>query len=77
MATGNWGCGAFGGDKRLKALLQLMVCCVTGRPLVYYTFGDHQLRDDFKAMYDYLVAKKIVVGKCAVTIKYLGTIFFD
>ena len=26
VATGNWGCGAFGGDAQLKALLQLCAC---------------------------------------------------
>ncbi|KAH8409185.1 hypothetical protein KR009_010148, partial [Drosophila setifemur] len=47
VATGNWGCGAFGGDPYLKTLLQLMVCAQLGRPLAYYTFGNCQLRDDF------------------------------
>ncbi|XP_016942495.2 poly(ADP-ribose) glycohydrolase [Drosophila suzukii] len=47
VATGNWGCGAFGGDSYLKSLLQLMVCAQLGRPLAYYTFGDTELRDDF------------------------------
>ncbi|XP_016952039.1 poly(ADP-ribose) glycohydrolase [Drosophila biarmipes] len=47
VATGNWGCGAFGGDSYLKALLQLMVCAQLGRPLAYYTFGNTELRDDF------------------------------
>ncbi|EDV45739.2 poly(ADP-ribose) glycohydrolase [Drosophila erecta] len=47
VATGNWGCGAFGGDSYLKALLQLMVCAQLGRPLAYYTFGNVEFRDDF------------------------------
>ncbi|XP_017112375.1 poly(ADP-ribose) glycohydrolase [Drosophila elegans] len=51
VATGNWGCGAFGGDSYLKALLQLMVCAQLGRPLAYYTFGDTDLRDDFHGMW--------------------------
>lgn len=61
VATGNWGCGAFGGDKSLKTLLQLMVCCVTNRPLVYYTFGDKRLRDDFNDIFQYLSQHKIKV----------------
>ncbi|PAA92746.1 hypothetical protein BOX15_Mlig023323g1 [Macrostomum lignano] len=40
VATGNWGCGAFGGDLQLKSLIQLMACAVTGRSCVYFTFGD-------------------------------------
>ncbi|KAH8326794.1 hypothetical protein KR059_006693 [Drosophila kikkawai] len=51
VATGNWGCGAFGGDPYLKSLLQLMVCAQLGRPLAYYTFGNAQLRDDIHAMW--------------------------
>lgn len=63
VATGNWGCGAFGGDAKLKAMLQLMVCCVLSRPLVYYTFGDSDLRDQFYAMYTFLVDHKVKVCK--------------
>ena len=25
VCTGNWGCGAFGGDKRLKGEIQLLI----------------------------------------------------
>lgn len=63
VATGNWGCGAFGGDANLKALLQLMVCCVLNRPIVYYTFGDRELRDRIAEMYTFLVDNKIKVCK--------------
>ncbi|XP_017086402.1 poly(ADP-ribose) glycohydrolase [Drosophila eugracilis] len=51
VATGNWGCGAFGGDSYLKALLQLMVCAQVGRPLAYYTFGNTEFRNDFHDMW--------------------------
>ena len=40
FATGNWGCGIFGGDPPLKALLQWMVASRCGRQLIYYPFGD-------------------------------------
>eukprot|EP00795_Rhopilema_esculentum_P013150 gene13150-3943_t len=40
VATGNWGCGAFGGDARLKALIQLIAAAVSSRDLIYFTFGD-------------------------------------
>ena len=26
VASGNWGCGAFGGEAKLKSLIQLMAC---------------------------------------------------
>ncbi|XP_030568773.1 poly(ADP-ribose) glycohydrolase [Drosophila novamexicana] len=51
VATGNWGCGAFGGDPHLKALIQMMVCAHHCRPLAYYTFGNRQLRDDLHVLW--------------------------
>jgi poly(ADP-ribose) glycohydrolase len=44
VVTGNWGCGAFGGNPQLKALIQWMAVSVSGRPeMVYCTFRDRQL----------------------------------
>ena len=40
FATGNWGCGVFGGDPSLKALLQWMAASRAGREIAYYPFGD-------------------------------------
>lgn len=49
VATGNWGCGAFGGDPRVKALVQLMAAAESNRPVCYFTFGDCDLcRDIFR-----------------------------
>lgn len=61
VATGNWGCGAFKGSTQLKSLLQLMVCVVTGRPLVYFTFGDTELCDGIYNVYEYLCINKVRV----------------
>ncbi|XP_076162442.1 poly(ADP-ribose) glycohydrolase isoform X2 [Ptiloglossa arizonensis] len=55
IATGNWGCGAFRGNPKLKVLLQLMAAAVTGRAMVYFTFGDTILRDDIDEMYSHFV----------------------
>ena len=39
IATGNWGCGVFGGDAQLKAMLQWLVASYASCPaMVYYTF---------------------------------------
>lgn len=43
IATGNWGCGAFGGDLPLKAVLQWIAASSEGRALHYCTFGDARL----------------------------------
>ncbi|XP_060173728.1 poly(ADP-ribose) glycohydrolase 1-like isoform X1 [Lycium barbarum] len=40
VVTGNWGCGAFGGDPQLKAMLQWIAASQALRPFIlYYTFG--------------------------------------
>ena len=46
VATGNWGCGAFGGDKELKTLIQWMAASKAGRPVHYFTFRDRQLSEN-------------------------------
>nr|XP_026483211.1 poly(ADP-ribose) glycohydrolase-like [Vanessa tameamea] len=63
VATGNWGCGAFGGNARLKSLLQLIACVEAGRPMAYYTFGDVELRDDINIIYNLLIEYEITVGE--------------
>jgi poly(ADP-ribose) glycohydrolase len=40
FATGNWGCGAFGGDPRLKSLLQWIAASASGWNIRYFTFAD-------------------------------------
>ncbi|CAF4551263.1 unnamed protein product [Rotaria sp. Silwood2] len=53
-ATGNWGCGAFNGEKQLKAIIQLMATSEARRPLIYAAFGDINLVNSFFEVYDYL-----------------------
>ena len=62
MATGNWGCGAFGGDPKLKFLIQLMAAAEASRDLAYFTFHDLQLRDDLFHMHSFLVEHDVTVG---------------
>lgn len=39
VATGNWGCGAFGGDPEVKAVIQWIAVSQALRPFIlYYTF---------------------------------------
>eukprot|EP00092_Neocalanus_flemingeri_P015854 GFUD01017159.1.p1 GENE.GFUD01017159.1~~GFUD01017159.1.p1 ORF type:complete len:729 (+),score=277.20 GFUD01017159.1:622-2808(+) len=63
VATGNWGCGAFGGDPRLKLLIQMMAAAEVGRDVVYLTFGDSSLVRDGGDMYTFLVREKVTVGE--------------
>ncbi|XP_030059148.1 poly(ADP-ribose) glycohydrolase isoform X2 [Microcaecilia unicolor] len=57
VATGNWGCGAFGGDSRLKALLQMMAAAEAGRDVVYFTFGDSELMREIYNMHTFLTER--------------------
>ncbi|KAM4526723.1 poly(ADP-ribose) glycohydrolase [Fundulus diaphanus] len=63
VATGNWGCGVFGGDKRLKALIQMLAAAEAGRDVAYFTFGDSQLMTDVHNMHSFLTQRNISVGE--------------
>lgn len=54
IATGNWGCGAFKGDKSLKFFIQLVAATLSKRKLVYYTFGDEQLANNINEINAFL-----------------------
>ncbi|XP_032515488.2 poly(ADP-ribose) glycohydrolase-like [Danaus plexippus] len=62
IATGNWGCGAFGGSARLKSLLQIMACVRAGRPISYFTFNDVTLKNNIEHMYEFLRTNNVTVG---------------
>ncbi|KAM8774386.1 poly(ADP-ribose) glycohydrolase isoform 2-T2 [Rhynchonycteris naso] len=63
VATGNWGCGAFGGDARLKALIQILAAAVAERDVVYFTFGDTELMRDIYSMHSFLTERRLTVGE--------------
>ncbi|XP_014470896.1 PREDICTED: poly(ADP-ribose) glycohydrolase-like [Dinoponera quadriceps] len=63
IATGNWGCGAFHGNPKLKVLIQLMAAAVAGRSMVYFTFGDTNLRDEVATMYAYLIQHDVDIAR--------------
>ena len=39
IISGNWGCGAFGGDIQLKFLIQWMAASLCEKTLIYCPFG--------------------------------------
>ncbi|KAL7031819.1 hypothetical protein ACKWTF_007141 [Chironomus riparius] len=63
VATGNWGCGAFGGFNKLKCLVQMISCVANRRNLVYYTFGDEQLVEDMNNMFKFLSDNDVTIGQ--------------
>ncbi|XP_031574946.1 poly(ADP-ribose) glycohydrolase-like [Actinia tenebrosa] len=62
IATGNWGCGAFGGDSRLKAIIQMMSAAAAQRDIVYFTFGDSELAEDLLNIQSFIKEKGITIG---------------
>lgn len=75
VATGNWGCGAFGGDTRLKALIQLMAAAEAGRDVAYFTFGEAGLMVDVHKMHTFLRDKQVTVGRlCHLLHQYYSTV---
>ena len=62
VATGNWGCGAFGGVPELKLLIQWMAASEAGRDLAYFTFGE-ELARECGDLISKLVEKSVSVGQ--------------
>ena len=63
VATGNWGCGAFGGDVRLKFLIQLMAASENMRDMAYFTFGDKTLVSEAGKIHRLLMKRGVTVGQ--------------
>jgi len=62
IATGNWGCGAFGGDKQLKSIIQLLAASQTQRDIYYYTFDDDNFANELKSIYEILTQYNATIG---------------
>ena len=63
VATGNWGCGAFGGDKELKTLQQWMAATKANRPIKYYSFKDKGFSAQQAKIVYLLRERKLTVGQ--------------
>merc|ERR1711972_926571 len=61
VATGNWGCGAFGGCATLKALLQWASASHCGRRLKYFPF-DETFGPDLEILVGSAIENKATVG---------------
>jgi poly(ADP-ribose) glycohydrolase len=63
VATGNWGCGVFAGDKELKAVIQWLAASEAERDTLYYTFGDDKLSESLSKFVTAVLAKNITIGE--------------
>ncbi|XP_010522254.1 PREDICTED: probable poly(ADP-ribose) glycohydrolase 2 [Tarenaya hassleriana] len=62
VATGNWGCGVFGGDPELKTMIQWLAASQSGRPFMsYYTFGLEALQN-LDQVTKWIASQKWTVG---------------
>jgi len=62
IATGNWGCGAFGGDRQLKAIEQLIAASEADREIYYFTFADQSFAKDLQNIHQKLIDAHFSVG---------------
>merc|ERR1719174_2337493 len=62
LATGNWGCGVFGGHADLKALLQWMAASEGDINMRYFPFDEKDLGHRLKNISRNFVEEKITVG---------------
>lgn len=63
VATGKWGCGAFGGNIELKAVLQLMAAAKAKRDVVYTTFGNRKFARDLCEVHTMLTKDSATVAQ--------------
>lgn len=63
VATGNWGCGAFGGNKSLKTIIQWMAASRAGRSVKYSTFKDTKLSERQTWLTEKLLSKELTVSE--------------
>lgn len=63
VATGNWGCGVFGGDPEFKALIQLCACSSAGENMLFFSFGDQKFSEQFKFTHELLQDRDLKVSE--------------
>lgn len=62
VATGNWGCGVFGGDVELKFLLQWIACALAKKHMHYFPFDEKRFEAVMVALGKRIVDCKITVA---------------
>ncbi|XP_078695182.1 uncharacterized protein LOC144924106 [Branchiostoma floridae x Branchiostoma belcheri] len=75
IATGNWGCGAFGGDPQVKAMLQWMAASHADSPeMIYYSFENKDV-EQLEEVCEQLRARGwLVADLCQAVQEYSETI---
>lgn len=63
VATGNWGCGAFGGDPELKSVIQWAAACRAGKAMHYFPWDSERIHQGLPALASRLVERGVTVGE--------------
>jgi len=65
FVSGNWGCGAFGGDPELKSCQQIIGASEAGVNIIYCTFGKQSFEIKFKKFLEFLEMNSVTCGELA------------
>lgn len=68
VATGHWGCGAFGGNPAIKSVIQIIAASEAQRNLIYTTYGVPI--EDFESFYGRLVKNNATVKDIYIGLDY-------
>ncbi|OQS03110.1 Poly [Thraustotheca clavata] len=68
VATGNWGCGVFGGNIELKFILQWLAASLNRRQVHYFTFGDNRLREKLIRFVSFVQSSNMAIRDVAITL---------
>ncbi|KAG0579667.1 hypothetical protein KC19_4G115200 [Ceratodon purpureus] len=63
IATGNWGCGVFGGNLQLKSMLQWLAASQAGRPYVLYFSFQNPDAQRLQEVADWILREGWLVGE--------------
>ena len=80
IATGHWGCGAFGGNKCIKGVIQLMAASEANKRLVFHDItpkpstGDFDFIREFLGMVSMFSENGITVGQLFLALKQLKNV---
>lgn len=61
IATGHWGCGAFGGNYQLMSIIQLLAAAQAEKSIIYAMYGEPI--NGFQEFYDKLITMNANVGE--------------
>ena len=65
LATGNWGCGVFGGDAELKSILQWLACSRASKSMHYFPFDNREVFLQLPGLAEGLITRGTTVGTLA------------